>query len=108
MTARKRLTLLPDVKLPGLRRKLRRNAGKKKDLDAMLKDAHLLEAALATDRIVASLDDLVRALFAGASKKDVREISRIMWINPHPNCSDVSNWLAEGGKDDNSRFLSNM
>jgi hypothetical protein len=59
-----------------------------------LKDVHLIEAALAADKIVVSLDDQARALF------DVGELRTILWVNPvrhHPDCLA---WLDEGAEPD--------
>ena len=107
MVARKRLILLVDLERPALRNALRRHAVNNRDMEMMLKDAHLLEAALATDRIIASLDEVVRALFASAAEQNVREISPIMWVNPDPRLEEVRDWLAAGAREDDSRRLPN-
>ena len=51
------------------------------DIDAMLKDFHLLGAALETDQTVISRDETIRGLFKRASQQ-VSEIRNIIWINP--------------------------
>jgi hypothetical protein len=66
-----------------------------KDREAMYKDFCLLEAALHTDRIVVSLDDTVRHLFAGASRA-VAELRQIAWVNPDKEAESVLTWLEEG------------
>ena len=45
------------------------------------KDAHLIEAALATDRLIASQDERARGIFREASR-GVRELKPIVWVNP--------------------------
>jgi hypothetical protein len=46
----------------------------------MTKDAHLLEAALATDKIVLSADGRARALFSAATGT-VGEIRAVVWLD---------------------------
>lgn len=58
--------------------------------DAMLKDCHLLEAALHTDKIVISLDDAVRKAYADLCHH-YGEIKEVMWANP--NEDDTESWL---------------
>ena len=47
----------------------------------MRKDFLLVEAAIATDERIISLDDKVKALFSAESKK-ILELRNIVWINP--------------------------
>jgi len=72
--------------------------------DAMQKDVHLIEAALATDRIVISLDDTVRRLFAGASV-NIRELRPVVWANPATEGEELLNWIKAGAKDEKERRL---
>lgn len=60
-------------------------------IEAMLKDAHLLEAALATDNIVFALDDVARGHFRKAAAR-VGQIRLIAWMNPDKD-SDCQTWL---------------
>ena len=60
----------------------------------MLKDCLLIEAALATDKIVISLDEKVRRYFNQASVT-VKNLKVILWINPEKSgdkaiTSDIS------------------
>lgn len=71
---------------------------------AMLKDVHLLEAALTTDGRVASADETVRRLFSDLSQQ-VASVQQIMWVNPtHPD-EKVIDWLEEGARVENQRLL---
>jgi hypothetical protein len=70
----------------------------------MLKDAHLIEAALAADRIIASLDDVVRGHFSRASAR-VDSLSEIVWVNPNSTAEGPIRWLEDGAKDDSRRKL---
>ena len=49
--------------------------------EAAEKDAHQIEAAIATDRLVASRDEKARRLFGSASI-EVRQLRQIVWVNP--------------------------
>ncbi|AUX47022.1 hypothetical protein SOCE26_085330 [Sorangium cellulosum] len=66
-----------------------------RDRRAMLKDAHLVEAAQATDRTVVSLDERVRALFAAASER-VRALKSVVWANPGREAEACPKWLEDG------------
>jgi hypothetical protein len=56
----------------------------------MLKDLHLIEAALAAASIVVSVDDRARALF------QIRELGAITWVNPVSDNERIQAWLEEG------------
>jgi hypothetical protein len=62
MYAKKKIVILQVAGNPALKLRLTEGRGPA-EKDAILKDAHLIEAALNADRIVASLDDNARALF---------------------------------------------
>jgi hypothetical protein len=67
---------------------------------AIQKDCHLIEAALHTDKIIASYDGKARRLFAHACLS-VREIRSIMWImhDPHVPIEDIVGWLENDAPD---------
>lgn len=58
--------------------------------EALQKDLHLIEAALATDGIVISLDDNARASFQVDAAKDV------IWVNPVAEGGHAIYWLNKG------------
>lgn len=66
---------------------------------AMLKDLCLLEAALATDKTVVSLDNTVRNLFVAATEQ-LTEIRGIVWVNPNEDEKKTQAWLEKGAKPD--------
>ena len=70
--------------------------------EAMLKDFHLLEAAMQTDRIVISLDKLSQTLFA-VTCQHVGEIGDVMWV--HPDDADILEWLGKGADSDPEKQL---
>lgn len=59
------------------------------------RDAHLIEAAIATDRSVASGDERARSLFRDASKY-LLELKQIVWVNPTDGGTNVLAWLRQG------------
>jgi hypothetical protein len=73
-------------------------------LRAMLKDLHLIEAALAADRIVISLDEKARGHFSNVSAA-VDELKQILWANPVLKQEKVVIWLENGANMQKSRLL---
>ena len=74
---------------------LKRAAGSERASRDMLKDSHLLEAALAADQIVVSLDDRVQADFVAAAE-GLKEVQPIVWENPGQSPDALCGWLARG------------
>ena len=97
------------IKLPQnrtLHEKIEATATQEKDINAMLKDFHLLGAALATDKTIISLDETVRALFARATQQ-VGEIWDIIWVNPDRITEEQPiTWLQNGPPPEVHRQLS--
>lgn len=97
------------IKLPNnslLYEKIEATATQERDINAMLKDFHLLGAALATDMIVISLDETIRTLFAKASHQ-VGEIRDIIWVNPERTTEEKPiTWLKDGAPPEVHRQLS--
>lgn len=88
-----------------LREKINHAGANKKDLEAMLKDIHLIEAALKTDETVISGDERVRKLFASASSKSVSEIKNVVWVNPCYSQEESIQWLKKGAKTEKQRMI---
>lgn len=76
-----------------------------KDINNLLKDLHLIQAALKTDMTVISLDENIRSLFAKASKQ-VDAIKNIIWVNPNHTAEHPIEWLEKGAPPENHRLLS--
>ncbi len=74
---------------------------------AMLKDAHLLEAAVESDNRIAALDDAVLGLFAKASRQ-LKSIRKVCWVNPDRDFDGVLEWLEAGAPLDKARHLGNQ
>lgn len=104
MVARKKEIQLNSPQDEALRKKIENAATSEKNCAAMLKDIHLLEAALATDSTVISLDDIVKNLFS-ASCQSVGEIRSIIWVNPDEDEGKTQTWLEKGAKPDKNLRL---
>jgi len=79
-------------------------AVREEDINAMLKDFHLLGAALETDQTIISLDETIRGLFKRASQQ-VGEIRDIIWVNPDQTEKHPIVWLQNGALPEDDRRL---
>lgn len=104
MFARKKAELIDSAEDWVLRGKIDQASPNDKARAAMLKDTHLLEAALVTDEVVVALDETVRALFIEAAIS-VGEIRNVVWINPDKADEEPLPWLEGGAKPDKKRLL---
>lgn len=104
MFARKKAELIGSAEDQVLRGKIDQASQNEKGRAAMLKDVHLLEAALAADEIVVALDETVRALFIETTIS-VGEIRNVVWINPDRADEAPLPWLEGGAKSDKKRCL---
>lgn len=95
MCSRKKLVSLGEQRDSAFRIALQEAAAGEFNWAAMLRDAHLIEAARAADRTVISLDEAARRLFLQASS-GVAELGTVCWVNPAGADVDVLVWL-EGG-----------
>ena len=92
MVARKKLKLLIVEEREDLRQRVGLENISRTQIKAMLKDCHLIEAALVTDQRIIALDDAARALFSEASS-NILEIQNILWVNPISDSEQVMAWL---------------
>lgn len=74
--------------------------------DALIKDSHLVEVALETDKRIASLDDKARNHFSNLSQM-IQAIGDILWTNPVHEDEDATKWLEDGAPDQSKRHLKN-
>ncbi len=106
MLAQKRLTYVTPRQNRALYDKIERTAIREKDIEALQKDFHLLQAALETDQTIISLDETIRQLFALASQQ-VGDIRDIIWVNPDRTSEeDPIAWLQNGAQREAHRQLS--
>ncbi len=104
MMARKKVEAVQVAAHRSLEKRIKR-AGSDESLTALMeKDRHLIEAALASDKRVASLDDRVRRHFRTHVTK-LSEVLSICWVNPNmPDEAPVA-WLESGAPAERSRTL---
>lgn len=77
-----------------------------KQRHAIFKDFHLVEAALATDQRIASMDQKMRRLLSiAASEKGVEELRAIVWVNPDKSEEQALAWLKDGAPHEQKRCL---
>jgi hypothetical protein len=83
-------------------------AGTDKQRTEMFKDLRLIEAAIATDRIVISLDDNTARKFFGRVAVQVDELKEIVWVNPAKIEQEKPiEWLEKGAEAQSDRLLGN-
>lgn len=70
----------------------------------LLKDAHLLEAALVFGKRISSLDEKARAQFASA-RSTYPPVAKVCWVNPDRDFDSVLEWLEAGAPFEKSRQL---
>jgi hypothetical protein len=104
MFARKKAELSESVENKELRNKIDIAAKDEKSKTAMLKDVLLLEAALASDETVVSLDETVRGLFTELAS-NLGEIGNVIWVNPDLKEEEPLLWLENGAKPEKHRRL---
>jgi hypothetical protein len=92
----------PDL---SLRRKVLPLARDGQERDAVMKDLPLIEAARATERLIASRDDTARRRFARYSES-VTELCNVSWVNPDRLIEEnLIQWLRQGAPNEKSREL---
>lgn len=97
MVAKKKLLLVEVPENDEIRNQVISENIRQKQKVAMLKDCHLLEAAIATDFRIVSLDDTVQELFKRIL--NLPDVNTILWINPTIEAQEVLEWLRNGAKD---------
>lgn len=70
----------------------------------MLKDAHLIEAALATDLRLAARDDTARGHFSRLAAT-LDSLRRVIWVNPDIDDEQAIDWLENGARPERGRRL---
>ena len=103
MHARRRVESVDPPEYDELQNKIISTTNDEDEIEAMEKDFHLLQAALATDHTIISCEQYVRKLFAIASQR-VGEIRRIIWVNPDRTAEEQPiPWLKNGAQSDTDR-----
>jgi len=108
MVAKKKIEYRSDIPANDeLWNKIKAIVASDKACEAMLKDFRLIEAALATDKTVISLDDTVRKLFDKGAIR-VGELRNVVWVNPDKIEEEKPiEWLENGAEAESDRLLGN-
>jgi hypothetical protein len=104
MMARKKLEIFKVPSHMSLQGQIELIAAAKKVVAIIEKDRHLIEAALATDQRIASLDDEVRAALQ-IHHATLPGVALICWVNPSEPEETVIAWLESGAPADRFRTL---
>ena len=104
MIAKRRFFYVKSSLNQALCNKIENSTTSESDIKAMWKDFHLLEAALATDQTIISLDEIIRGCFTRAAQR-VGEIRHIVWVNPDRTEEEPLAWLQNGAPPDDHRQL---
>jgi hypothetical protein len=98
MVASRRLRIADVSEDVRLRAKLADALPKESERKALLKDTHLLEAALGFDDRIVSSDHISRKLAARTSST-VREIAAVQWADAVDWPDETCEWIAGGARD---------
>ena len=104
MMTMNKLVLADDEPIPAHMDTIQQFAADPGLVAVMAKDAHLLAAAIGTDRRILSLDDKIRQHFGG-KLRDHEEVGAIVWVNPSVPEEDAVEWLNQGAPMEASRTL---
>jgi hypothetical protein len=106
MVARRKLTAVQILPDQDLREQLETWADTYKQREEIVKDIHLLEAALANDQIIVSLDEnTARRYFTQAAQK-IKVLRPIIWVNPDKiEPEQPIAWLLAGAPTEENRML---
>jgi hypothetical protein len=89
---------------PKMRSQVERAAPSEKVASELVKDLHLIEAALISDKRIASLDDEARNYFSQAAQS-IRALGTICWVNPERPEELPIEWLKAGAPHEEHRML---
>lgn len=103
MVGKKKLVVLPPAENQALREQIDQENVSDSAKAAMLKDCHMIEAALCSDMRIVSMDDTAKALYNEASIR-IRELQQICWVNPLDNPLELKIWLEDGAPTENIKL----
>jgi len=104
MNARRKVAILIAPENANLRKRIAASAAGQREQQALMKDVHLIEAALAGDSIVVSRDEEIRDLFKLASDT-VGELRAVAWVNPGADAERPVAWVEDGAIPERTRLL---
>ena len=88
-----------DTRVSGIWERIQEHCDDAAILAIVQKDCHLVEAALATDRRIASLDEQVRGHLTALAAA-VEDLRSIIWVNPAVAEEGAVEWLGKGAPGD--------
>lgn len=101
--ASKRLKVIEDIEYESIRNNIEKLTNNKVKT-AILKDIHLVEAALQTDEIIISCDNKMRVLLCGLTH-NCKIIREVIWVNPVNENETAIEWIQSGCKKETERKL---
>lgn len=104
MTARRRVCKVDAPTDDELRHRVELATLNEKKRAAMLKDIHLVEAAIKADKIVMSMDETVRNCFHETAQT-IGALKQIAWVNPSRDEEKPLEWLRDGAELERKRLL---
>ena len=104
MVSRKKLHVITAPADFALRAQVEQHAPSERAKETMLKDVHLLEAAMSSDHAVISLDETVRAYFSSLAER-LNPLRQVAWLNPDRSEDQLVSWLEGGAKVQRSMCL---
>jgi hypothetical protein len=104
MVARRKLIFIEVVPHLSLEKRIERTVADRYLAAVIEKDRRLIEAALATEKRLISLDDHVRKHLRD-HHSHLAEVRSICWVNPCTPEEQVIAWLESGAPADRSRLL---
>jgi hypothetical protein len=107
MRSRRRLVDVGAADDPELRRSLAQHAASDAQRVRVLKDAHLIETARRTDRVVCSGDERVRSDLRQLAPA-VSQLRRVVWVDPARPEEEPLPWLRAGARNDDRRRLDHV
>lgn len=89
-----------------LRSAVERSGHSDRAREVMLKDIHLIEAALTADLSVISLDEDARDCFGRLALAEATSpLGKVLWVNPSREEENVLAWLKQGARPEKHRRL---
>jgi hypothetical protein len=106
MVAKKKFKFLNILVNNELWKKIEYLAASDKEREEMIKDLRLIEAAIATDKIVISLDGNTARKFFHRAAVQIAELKDIAWVNPDKIEEEKPiEWLKNGAEPESDRLL---
>lgn len=104
MISKKRMVLIKDIENKEIRNFVECNIKNELVKKSIIKDLHLVEAALSTDEIVISCDDRMRNHLKTMCN-ECKSVKRLMWGSPIKISDDLKGWIDKNFKREECREI---